>query len=276
MFGEGALLVRQMGSSSMRHFSGEFEGVRLLMLDELEAIAGGDGEDTDSPPNDSDGQTPPDIIVNGVRPPYLPFFDIPWTTPWSGGGDPPPLPPPPPDCHTSNPIGMTQPADNAKYYAPEGVDDAYMIRALNHIQEVSNNNLLNRLAVKNEIVDMYTNPSNPFFVDFKDWGTSRGPAGTATGGEQTYHSDVTGSDITTNLFEPFGNYFFGFLTTWAGFSPEETYFSAAWSQEGSTGWVPHDDPRDTPHVSKGIADAQKYLANPNGGAVFSVQTQNCP
>jgi hypothetical protein len=31
----------------MRHFSGEFEGVRLLMEDELYAISGGDGEDTD-------------------------------------------------------------------------------------------------------------------------------------------------------------------------------------------------------------------------------------
>jgi len=59
MFGGGALLFRQMGSSSMRHFSGEFEGIRLLMLDELEAIAGGDGEDTDSPPNDGDGDPPP-------------------------------------------------------------------------------------------------------------------------------------------------------------------------------------------------------------------------
>ena len=31
----------------MRHFSGEFEGVRLLMEDELYAISGGEGEDTD-------------------------------------------------------------------------------------------------------------------------------------------------------------------------------------------------------------------------------------
>lgn len=32
----------------MRHFSGEFPGMRLLMLDELDAIAGGGGEDTDT------------------------------------------------------------------------------------------------------------------------------------------------------------------------------------------------------------------------------------
>lgn len=31
----------------MRHFSGEFTGIRTLMLDELDLIAGGDGEDTD-------------------------------------------------------------------------------------------------------------------------------------------------------------------------------------------------------------------------------------
>lgn len=34
----------------MRHFSGEFEGVRLLMEDELQAISGGEGEDTDDVP----------------------------------------------------------------------------------------------------------------------------------------------------------------------------------------------------------------------------------
>lgn len=36
----------------MRHFSGEFEGVRLLMADELDLIAGGEGEDTDDVPED--------------------------------------------------------------------------------------------------------------------------------------------------------------------------------------------------------------------------------
>ena len=42
----------------MRHFSGEFEGIRLLMADELDAIAGGDGEDTD----DNTPPPPPDQI----------------------------------------------------------------------------------------------------------------------------------------------------------------------------------------------------------------------
>ena len=34
----------------MRHFSGELDGLRLLMADELDLIAGGDGEDTDENP----------------------------------------------------------------------------------------------------------------------------------------------------------------------------------------------------------------------------------
>lgn len=35
----------------MRHFSGEFGGLRLLMADELDLIAGGEGEDTDDVPD---------------------------------------------------------------------------------------------------------------------------------------------------------------------------------------------------------------------------------
>jgi hypothetical protein len=65
----------------MRHFSGEFEGVRLLMLDELDAIVGGDGEDTD------DVQTPPadpgdneEIVVTGRRIQMF-YIDMPWAPP---------------------------------------------------------------------------------------------------------------------------------------------------------------------------------------------------
>ncbi|AOH85617.1 hypothetical protein AWL63_18420 [Sphingomonas panacis] len=60
----------------MRHFSGEFSGLRLLMLDELDAIAGGDGEDTDDVP-----PPPPDIVVNGHR--YSGQID--WGPPLIGG-----------------------------------------------------------------------------------------------------------------------------------------------------------------------------------------------
>lgn len=66
----------------MRHFSGEFSGVRLLMLDELEAIAGGEGEDTDDVPTDFDT-----ITVHGEADGsdtfFVPLF---WTTSPFGGG----------------------------------------------------------------------------------------------------------------------------------------------------------------------------------------------
>ena len=47
----------------MRHFSGELDGLRLLMADELDLIAGGDGEDTD------DVTTLPPVIVTATPPP---------------------------------------------------------------------------------------------------------------------------------------------------------------------------------------------------------------
>ncbi len=45
----------------MRHFDEEFSGMRLLCLDELEMVSGGDGEDTDDNPD-----TPP--LPPGMRP----------------------------------------------------------------------------------------------------------------------------------------------------------------------------------------------------------------
>lgn len=50
----------------MRHFSGEFEGIRLLMLDELDAIVGGEGEDTDDVPT-PDPNDNEEIVVTGRR-----------------------------------------------------------------------------------------------------------------------------------------------------------------------------------------------------------------
>lgn len=49
----------------MRHFSGEFEGIRLLMMDELDLIAGGEGEDTDDVPPPPPEE--PEIVVTGRR-----------------------------------------------------------------------------------------------------------------------------------------------------------------------------------------------------------------
>lgn len=48
----------------MRHFSGEFSGFRPLMLEELDVIAGGDGDDTDDVPTPIE---PEEIVVNGIR-----------------------------------------------------------------------------------------------------------------------------------------------------------------------------------------------------------------
>jgi hypothetical protein len=68
----------------MRHFSGEFSGVRLLMEDELLMIAGGDGEDTDdvAPPEVDE------IVVNGVPLPPQYYWLPPQLPAGSGGFDP--------------------------------------------------------------------------------------------------------------------------------------------------------------------------------------------
>jgi len=71
----------------MRHFSGEFEGIRLLMEDELDLIAGGEGEDTD------DVQRPdlvnePDIVVNGKR--FKQGVEVPLDWIYNPGPTPPP------------------------------------------------------------------------------------------------------------------------------------------------------------------------------------------
>lgn len=71
----------------MRHFSGEFSGVRLLMADELVQIAGGDGEDTD------DVQPPPEmeeVVVNGQALSDNYYYSPPIISGgggYSGGGD---------------------------------------------------------------------------------------------------------------------------------------------------------------------------------------------
>jgi hypothetical protein len=70
-----------MERNKMRHFSGEFPGLRLLMEDELLEIAGGEGEDTDSGPPPTEVE---EIVVNGQ---YLPpqfYYSPPIIT--GGGG----------------------------------------------------------------------------------------------------------------------------------------------------------------------------------------------
>lgn len=65
----------------MRHFSGEFTGLRLLMEDELELIAGGDGEDGDELPEPA---KLPEIIVKATADKTV--FYIPNPAIWAVGG----------------------------------------------------------------------------------------------------------------------------------------------------------------------------------------------
>jgi hypothetical protein len=207
------------------------------------------------------------IIVTGRRPKETDSDGNPWDpnlgddTGGGGeqGGGPGVESPREPDCSKSNEITDKPAPDGAgKYYVPEDVDSSFLNSALNHILGVSNNNPLNRFAVMAEIIDMYTNPENPFFVDFKDWGTDYGPAG-SVGVTWTYFSTAANSQVVGSLFEPFGNYFFGMLCTYGGLVPEEIYFAAAWFSETGYFWE-GDDPQDIPHVEKGIADAQRFIA----------------
>lgn len=68
----------------MRHFCGELTGLRLLMADELDLIAGGNGQDTDDIPEDEE------IVVTGRRikmiDPTGYFGPIEYDMPQSGSG----------------------------------------------------------------------------------------------------------------------------------------------------------------------------------------------
>lgn len=159
-------------------------------------------------------------------------------------------------CQNVDEASDRSPPDNARYLKPVGVTVKYMVDALTHIAGFSNRTR-DFWAVKNEIVRMYTDKTHPHFVDFKDWGTDRGPVGALGGGSYSYYSQEEGKYITAGAFEAFGNYFFGVVCTYAGFSADATQIAAAWSQEGGSGL--NDDPRDQPHVSAGIRDATRFL-----------------
>ncbi|HYI63342.1 MAG TPA: hypothetical protein VEW71_00500 [Allosphingosinicella sp.] len=209
-------------------------------------------------------------VVKGTRPKTV-DDDSDWADFWGGGGggagdgggdmgggEPTLQPGEKPSCATSNEVTNKDAPDGVgKYYAPEGVNSAYLNAALVHIAGISANNPFNRFAVMQEIIDMYTDPNHPNFVDFKDWGSDRGPGG-STGVTWTYVSQATGAEVTGSLFEPFGNYFFGMLCTFGGLSPEEIAFAAAWFSESGKFWE-GDDPQDIPHVQLGIADAKRHI-----------------
>lgn len=55
----------------MRHFSGELDGIRLLMADELEKVAGGDADDGDDVPETE----LPDVIVTAQSPVHTAIYN---------------------------------------------------------------------------------------------------------------------------------------------------------------------------------------------------------
>ena len=173
-------------------------------------------------------------------------------------------------CANTNEIENAAP-DGATYYSPEGVTSVYLAGALNHVASIFANNPFNKAAVVKEIRLMYTYPTHQYFVDFKDWGTTRGPVGSRGGGLLSYYSEAAGRVVTGSAFEPFGNYFYGYLCTFGGLSPEETYGAAALFSE--SGLFMSDDPQDVPHVQNGIADAQKWLAGNNEEPIRLVDTK---
>ena len=120
---------------------------------------------------------------------------------------------------------------------------------------------------------MYDDPTHPHFMDFKDWGTSGGPAGSVSGGTTTYHSYAAGTSVTGSVFEAFGNFWYGFAGTWAGISDNVLYGAAALMQEGATGWIPHDGLEDTPHVTAGMTAAKSYKDEPS--SLFTIHEQSC-
>lgn len=261
--------------------------MRELTSDELALISGGYGWDDE------------DIVVTGnPYPPGFPYF------PGGGPSFPPPPPsypsypsypgytppPPTPDCHNTNDVQNVTPADGADYVVPEQVDSAYLLASYNHIAGMRDT--ASKYDIAAEIGRMYTNSAHPNFVDFKRAGTDSGPAGWTDAGDVSYYSSAMGQTVSGDAFEAFGNFWYGFLMTAGGFAPEETRVIAAVVQGNGyqqlTSWSPSematafanaalygDDPKDRPHVTNGIAEAQAYLASPSTYDPMNVNTGNC-
>lgn len=199
----------------------------------------------------------------------------------SGSGDPDPQPEPTPtepQCDQADNVTLLAPPDNAKYYVPEGMTAEYLNNAINHLTSMARgeDSSLGLVGAHERVLvefkDMYTNPGNPFFVDFKDWGNAGGPAGSEGSAPIQYHSDAAGTDITASPYEAFGNFFYGFLGTLASISPDELYAAAAYFQEGGSGtWS--DAPEDQPHVNYGIQQGLSYAGAPTG--ILGIENGNC-
>jgi len=194
----------------------------------------------------------------------------------SGGGGDGSEPP----CYASNPASIEsidgtkyKGLDGAKYYVPQGIDNNYINNVANHIADVRNNGYPGQIY--NELYSMYTDTSNPYFIDFKEYGTSSMPE-TPYAGTQTYYSEAAGQWIETSYFEPYGNVVYGLMMTIAGYSPEETWAVAAVMQEGHAGiGIPRDDPQDIPHVNLGISIGQQYLDSNQSYSPVNIDSSAC-
>lgn len=181
-----------------------------------------------------------------------------------------------PPCEKANPITQITAPDGARYFVPKNVDSQYLVGALNHLTSYAQAH--GPAAIVFEFKRMYSVPTHPFFIDFKDWGTSAGPPGSIGAPTISYYSQAAGGQITTTPFEAFGNFFFGYAGSFAGISPEVLHLAAAAYQEGDTGWIPADAPEDREHVDAGIAAARRFAARSALGypeTSFGVGDRNC-
>jgi hypothetical protein len=176
-----------------------------------------------------------------------------------------------PDCDKGNALLDPSPPDNAKYFLPENIDKHYINNVLNHLSDFARTHYAWQLLA--EFKSMYTNPNHPYFIDFKDWGTANGPPGSVSGGTTTYYSPAAGHDVTASVFEPFGNWFYGFAGTWAGISADVLYGAAALVQEGDTSFIPQDAAEDRPHVTAGIVAALSFAEEPRD--IINIAIGNC-
>jgi hypothetical protein len=201
-----------------------------------------------------------------------------------GGSAPPhfhPDPPEPDKC-LSNPVTIvdkdgnpTHGLDGTKYYVPQGIDNNYINRVAEHLYQLRGD----KIAAYKELWDMYKNPDNPYFIDFKDYGTSQGPEGSRSAGQETYWSDYAGKNVTSSYFEPFGNFLYGYMLTAAGLSQDEIRTIAAYVQEGGrgglSGIIHGDDPQDQVHVTYGIVTAQHFLPDPQAQRPIDIDSTPC-
>lgn len=210
---------------------------------------------------------------------YIDFFSLLAITMGNGGGDRDPNDEPrqnrdefdEPPCDKGNAIEGLTPPDEAKYYVPESVNAAYLVDALNYLKDYANTHM--QTDVLSEFKAMYTNPNHPHFLDFKDWGTPNGPAGSQGGATTTYYSPAAGHEVTGSVYEAFGNWFYGFAGTWAGIPQEILWGAAALLQEGNNAFPWSDAAEDQPHVAAGIAAAQAYPGTQV--TVFTVTEGHC-